>query len=460
MTETKNENLNVFSNSFISTLKDINRRIKSPLVDYLLNTPKSQLCDKYRHLSLGLGECELNEYSAEEKEALKEVIFYTPKGKPMISQGDRHAIILKKYRQSGSIGSIINQLVEFNSKIVKGEKVSDSLGNEYLYDKKYSTFFNEKTKQPIFFEKEDWIASRKSYEYKKMKFSDSQYEQLANELKAELCSVLEFKLLSGDDIVKYYDERNYSSKYGEGGGCLHASCMRYSKCRPGIEFYANNPNAQMLVMMYRDKIVARTMVWKTDMGIFMDRKYYSADFLSNSLIQYAREHKWHYKTVNSYSENYKVTAYNHLYQRYDDLNWFAMNVEIPDSYDGIDLYPYMDTFDKLYPSDGVISNYYRYSKGASYQIKSTGLTTSGLGANIRSMFEGRDREREYKSSIIEFGLYRCLPERDFNKFLDFEGNFIPSNCCSDRSNQGNNVNMYDCEAVERFKDYKANKKQK
>lgn len=448
MIETKNENLNVFSNSFLCILRDINKKIKSPLVDYILNNSKSVFSDNYRQLTLGLNESDLSEYTAEEKESIKDSVFYTPKGKSCFFEDDNLNIVKKKFRQSGNIGSIINKLVEHNSKIVKGEKVLDSLGNEYLYDKKYSIFINEKTKQVTFFENEDWIVQRKNYEYKKTKFADSLYEQLGNELKAELCSSLEFKIVTGNDIVKYYNAETYSSKYGTEGGCLHGSCMRYKKCEVGIKFYAKNPNASMLIMIFNGKIVSRSMIWKTDVGIFMDRKYFSADFLANSMVQYARENHWHYKTCNNYSENYKVTAYNFLKGNYDNVNYFPMNVQIPEEYDGSDRYPYMDTFDKLYPVDGVISNYFRYAKGSGYRIKSTDLNTQYISDGIRLMYSGTSRDD--KSGVLKSGLFSFYPESNVCLVKDFEGNDILNTFASNVKDPDKNVNMYDKDAVERF----------
>lgn len=125
-----------------------------------------------------------------------------------------------------------------------------------------------------------------------------------------------------------------------------------------------------------------------------------------------------------------------------------MNVQIPEEYDGSDRYPYMDTFDKLYPVDGVISNYFRYAKGSGYKIKSTDLNTQYISDGVRSMYSGTSRDD--KSGVLKSGLFSFYPESNVCLVKDFEGNDILNTFASNVKDPNKNVNMYDKDAVERF----------
>ena len=236
MVEIKYENLNLFSKPFMGVLKNLYNRKQTPLLKYLTTNSANKFSDKFRHLSLGAVDVDLKEYSEEDLKALKEMISFTPKGKSLISQDGNQSIIYKKFRQTGSIGSILRQLIEFDSKIVKTDIVEDAFGNTYVYDKNNDYYYNPKTNEVVFFSDESIFVSKKSSEYRKVKFTDTQYEELVNDLKAEACSSLVVEEVSGDDIVKYYLEKNYSCKYGKEGGSLFSSCMRNSSNSPAMKF--------------------------------------------------------------------------------------------------------------------------------------------------------------------------------------------------------------------------------
>ena len=87
------------------------------------------------------------------------------------------------------------------------------------------------------------------------------------------------KLVSGEEIIKWYDTNNtvYVS-----GSTLANSCMKGSLKSKFLRIYVDNPEKiQLLIKLdNNDKLVARAFVWKLDysegdMNYFMDRCYYN-----------------------------------------------------------------------------------------------------------------------------------------------------------------------------------------
>lgn len=428
MVEIKYENLNLFSKPFMGVLKNLYNRKQTPLLKYLTTNSANKFSDKFRHLSLGALDVDLKEYSEEELKVLREMISFTPKGKSLISQDNNQSVVYKKFRQTGSIGSILRQLIEFDSKIVKTDIVEDAFGNSYVYDKNNDYYYNPKTNEVVFFSDESIFVSKKSSEYRKVKFTDSQYEELVNDLKAEACSSLVVEEVSGDDIVKYYLEKNYSCKYGKEGGSLFSSCMRSPSNSPAIKFYAKCPNVKMIIVKDGTFILGRAMLFNTNVGWFVDRRYYATDFINNHIVQYAISKKYHYKAQNNYSTNFSVNAYNHLENKYHLVENFLMYINIPSSIDGSHSFPYMDTFDKLYVLDNVISNYYRYhGRGMSYHVKSTSGKASYMDDAIKKPLSGSSiaitSENLPQMLLTEGGLN--LIKSDIKLWTDYKSRTLP-----------------------------------
>ncbi len=85
---------------------------------------------------------------------------------------------------------------------------------------------------------------------------------------------LNFKVVNGDDIRKYYHYSSYSEK---NGGSLHASCMKYDGCQRYLDIYSNNPDLCKMVVLYDNdyptRIVGRALLWEFDGNKIMDRIY-------------------------------------------------------------------------------------------------------------------------------------------------------------------------------------------
>ena len=97
-----------------------------------------------------------------------------------------------------------------------------------------------------------------------------------------------FSIVSGDDIIKYYDKDSYFKMSGELGN----SCMRDSSKSHVIKFYAKNSNFRLLIMKagQTDSIMARALlVTTTDGTVFMDRIYTVDTKIINLFHRYAKE---------------------------------------------------------------------------------------------------------------------------------------------------------------------------
>jgi hypothetical protein len=132
------------------------------------------------------------------------------------------------------------------------------------------------------------------------KVQPQEIESFVNEYKSILKAKKlhrNFKLVSGDDIRKWYNQENYA----EGGGNLKDSCMRHRFCQIFFDLYAHNPDkVRMLILLDEDrqKILGRSLIWNLDRPsgrVFMDRVYFSNDFILNMFINYAIKHNWFYK---------------------------------------------------------------------------------------------------------------------------------------------------------------------
>ena len=85
------------------------------------------------------------------------------------------------------------------------------------------------------------------------KYIDKDIETFVNIIKY-MRGDINFKIVKGYDIIKYYDEKNYSYN-AVLGTRLGDSCMRYSFCKDYIEFYAiNEDNVSLLILMEMIKL--------------------------------------------------------------------------------------------------------------------------------------------------------------------------------------------------------------
>jgi len=139
-----------------------------------------------------------------------------------------------------------------------------------------------------------------------------------------------FEIVNGEEIRKWYNCVNY---YND-GGTLNKSCMRYSTYHVRFDIYSHNPSVCSMIIMKNinnpNEIVGRALLWKTNIGIVMDRVYTTDDYYVYNFIGLSFKNNWLLR------ENIPKNTI----------------IQLEDSYTfhNIKYTPYMDTF-KFYNKD-------------------------------------------------------------------------------------------------------------
>lgn len=197
-----------------------------------------------------------------------------------------------------------------------------------IVEEKELKFFTNKYRQ------ETKIGRLLSFDY-----NDSNLETIVNKYKVSQKIAKEgidslFKIVDGDDIKYWYNEKHYV----RGGGQLNSSCMR-NKPPKRFEIYSSNKNVCKLLILLDEsgkKILGRSLLWFTDSGWYVDRPYCRYD---------------------SDRQLYKKYAELKGYKFYDNDLGRKMVVKldkVPPSRVGDN--PYMDTFKYYYLFNNTLSN--------------------------------------------------------------------------------------------------------
>lgn len=169
---------------------------------------------------------------------------------------------------------------------------------------------------------------------------------------------IHIEIWSGAENIEYaYNEKNYI-KFGTDHS-LSNSCMRYDRnAKYCGGFYGNIVNSKIMVAIDEDKkIYGRAIIWPEvyfsrykRSKVLMDRCYYVDRGVLTLMYQYAQEHEFIRKTVNSFSDKDKFSVYSkdngwvsftnkaRIYFNVDQNTISAFSGEVP----------YMDTFSYLY----------------------------------------------------------------------------------------------------------------
>lgn len=187
------------------------------------------------------------------------------------------------------------------------------------------------------------------------KFPPKEVEEFVNNFKnLNKPSENKFEMVSGEDVRKYYHLNNYVEEKGELGN----SCMRYAKCQPYLSIYVENPEIVRL-LIYKDEndeILGRALIWKLNAyndldnkcPYFMDRIYTIDDATKQLFQDYAVTQKWAYRTSSTYHRTSEITFLG------DQKDSISLEIQL-DKWK-FNYYPYMDTFKRLDPSDGILYN--------------------------------------------------------------------------------------------------------
>jgi hypothetical protein len=142
----------------------------------------------------------------------------------------------------------------------------------------------------------------------KFSVSDSELEAFVNAYKAsESSSNMEFRLVKGEEIAKYYNNEKYLSDKGS----LGSSCMA-EKGKKTFKLYTQNETkVQLLILVDKetDQISGRALVWKLknspcESNFFMDRVYSNNDSDVIKFKKFANENRFLYKKyMNSHTKS-------------------------------------------------------------------------------------------------------------------------------------------------------------
>ena len=156
-----------------------------------------------------------------------------------------------------------------------------------------------------------------------------------------------FEVVSGDDIVKWYNYKNYLERKGTIG----ASCMSDVPAR-WLEIYSANPNQVSLVILRSserdDRIVGRALLWTLDDGKkFMDRIYTMKDSDVEIFRDFAKENGWYSKCLNASTPSGEAFGPKGK----EELK-LVVHLDKKDYGN----YPYLDTLKYFTPGEGLITN--------------------------------------------------------------------------------------------------------
>ena len=189
---------------------------------------------------------------------------------------------------------------------------------------------------------------------KKGKFSvsDSELEAFVNAYKAsESSSNLEFRLVKGEEIAKYYNNQKYLSDKGS----LGSSCMA-EKGKKTFKLYTQNETkVQLLILVDKetDQISGRALVWKLknspcESNFFMDRVYSNNDSDVIKFKKFANENRFLYK---KYMNSHTSSNVEFIYGGKDVYGEITVKLN-----GDVDKAPFVDTLCFLNKQQTTISN--------------------------------------------------------------------------------------------------------
>lgn len=177
-------------------------------------------------------------------------------------------------------------------------------------------------------------------------FSSRDVEEFSNLFNSfAVVKPLNFKVVEGEDIRKYYKHSNYAEERGSLGN----SCMKYENCQSLFNIYTENTDhIKMLILLNDcDKVMGRALLWNFDDKV-MDRIYTISDEeYAAHFKKWADDNGYIYKTEQNWGNtiNFNVGGEN---------KELKLSFKLPNT--SMSKYPYMDTF-KFLDNNGVIHNH-------------------------------------------------------------------------------------------------------
>lgn len=185
-----------------------------------------------------------------------------------------------------------------------------------------------------------------------LKVSDRDIETFVNTFKSsKVDDKMEFRLVKGDEISKYYNEKKYFTQNGSLGG----SCMSDERKSTFRIYSENETKVQLLIYVDSDdKIHGRALLWKLkkspcESKYFMDRVYTNRDSDEIRFKRFAEEKGWLYKKRmnSSVDDNVKF-----VYKGQDVFGEVTVKLQDGD----FSTYPFVDTMCFLSKNKKTLSN--------------------------------------------------------------------------------------------------------
>lgn len=158
---------------------------------------------------------------------------------------------------------------------------------------------------------------------------------------------IEFKVVRGREIRRYYDQESYASE----NGSLGASCMKYERCQDYLGIYTENKEVSMLVMLDDwGGLIGRALLWDFDGHKIMDRIYTVSDEEYQFYFkEWAEKNQYLYKKGQNWFDTMNFLGNG------SDSHFAKLEIKLENI--KFNHYPYMDTFKFYCPKSGTISNY-------------------------------------------------------------------------------------------------------
>jgi len=268
---------------------------------------------------------------------------------------------LAKVLTTSTIGK---KLLEYNGKQICGPVIQLRLPETEGHDPMMISYKESKKSNKWVVAKVGKVITKLSND-NLFNFTQRDVEEFSNSYKAiNYMKNVEFQIVSGIDLKKFYLEDNYDKS---GGGTLNNSCMKHSNCQPFLKiYYKNKDDVSMLIVKNKnsDKILGRAIIWnKTTIKSanrlfenikFMDRIYYCNDFQINLFVEYAKMNDIAFKEAQN-NEVFGVVNY-----KGERLANPIIKAKIKEW--DFDKYPYLDTLTFLW-KDGYCSNVEPWARG-------------------------------------------------------------------------------------------------
>lgn len=237
----------------------------------------------------------------------------------------------------------------------------------------------------------------------KIDFTDSDIEIFINKYRSLIDKKdVVFEIWEGEKIKDAYNSKNYHESLGS----LGSSCMNN---KPNlINFYSKNDIIKILVLIKDGKIVARSLLWKTDNGMFQDRIYCTKEHYLIIMEKWAHDEK--YIKDSDITNSVKYDNSYHLISKMKlDISNFKLDLNSKDI-------PYLDTFNIYIEEDNLLTN---YISGTTYKK----VYSLGVGSvHISSILVTIDPLKNEKKYIYNSNIWGDVYHDPFTKevYLDSE----------------------------------------